>query len=250
MEERKTLISIIVAVYNGEKTIGAALESIKRQRYKYWECLIIDGDSKDNTLHIANQFALEDKRFKVFSEPDQGVFDAFNKGWKRAKGEWIYYLGADDELLEDGLLSLANGIDETCDIVYGGIVKKYKSGRMKVGLAGNWTEAMPYHLPCSHQAMIMKKELIKSLGGFDLKYSLLADYDLINHAFHKGISTKRIDEPVAIFSLGGMSTDNIKSLRQRFLILRKYHAPYIHTLRHIVYMMFFFALLKIKHRFS
>lgn len=250
MEERKTLISIIVAVYNGEKTIGAALQSIKRQRYKYWECLIIDGVSKDNTLNIANQFASKDNRFKVISEPDQGVFDAFNKGWKRAKGEWIYYLGADDELLEDGLLSLANGIDETCGIIYGGIVRKYRSGKKKECPAGFWKDTMPFHLPCSHQGMTMKRELIKSLGGFDLKYSLLADYDLINHAFHKGISTKRIDEPIAIFSLGGMSTDNIKSLRQRFLILRKYHAPYIHTLSHIIFMTAFFALLKIKHRFN
>ena len=250
MITRKATISIIIAVYNGEKTLGTALESVKRQKYEDWECIIIDGKSKDNTVIIAKQYALEDNRFTIISEVDDGVFDAFNKGWERAEGEWIYYLGCDDELLANGLLAIANEIDDSCEIIYGGIVKKYRSGRKKESPAGYWADTMPFHLPCSHQGMIMKKDLIKSLGGFDLAFPLLADFDLINHAYYNGVKAKRTDELIAIFSLGGMSSDSIKSLGERYKILRKYNTPFIPTVIHTIYMTIFFILLKIKHRFD
>ena len=97
------LISIIIATYNAEETLHDALESVLNQSFQDWECLVVDGASKDNTVKIIEEFCKHDKRFRFISEPDKGIYDAFNKGWRMAKGEWIYYLGADDLLLKDAL---------------------------------------------------------------------------------------------------------------------------------------------------
>ncbi|MEO3536365.1 glycosyltransferase, partial [Phocaeicola vulgatus] len=123
---RNPKVSIIIAAYNAGPTIEKALCSVEKQSFQDWECLIIDGMSQDDTIQKVKYFADKDNRFRVFSEPDKGVFDAFNKGWQKAQGEWIYYLGSDDELLPDGIKSLMEYADGV-DLVYGGIRMKYRS---------------------------------------------------------------------------------------------------------------------------
>ena len=103
-----TKLSIIVASYNSGKTIQKALESILMQTFQEWECIIVDGVSMDNTLEIIKQYVLKDNRFRYVSEPDNGIYDAFNKGWMMAKGEWIHYLGSDDYLLVTWFISYSN----------------------------------------------------------------------------------------------------------------------------------------------
>ena len=102
------MISIIIATFNSSRTLAKALESVLEQNFNDWECIIVDGKSTDNTLDIIKEFELKDSRFSHVSEKDNGIYDAFNKGWKMAKGEWIYYLGSDDYLTGDGLKKLAS----------------------------------------------------------------------------------------------------------------------------------------------
>ena len=127
---RNPKVSIIIAAYNAGPTIEKALCSVEKQSFQDWECLIIDGMSQDDTIQKVKYFADKDNRFRVFSEPDKGVFDAFNKGWQKAQGEWIYYLGSDDELLPDGIKSLMEYADGV-DLVYGGIRMKMENLMME-----------------------------------------------------------------------------------------------------------------------
>ena len=90
------MVSIIIATYNSEKTLRRALDSVLNQTYQDWECIVVDGASKDNTIEIVKEYVSKDTRFRYVSEPDHGIYDAFNKGWKMAKGEWVMYLGSDD----------------------------------------------------------------------------------------------------------------------------------------------------------
>lgn len=241
-------ISIIIASYNAEVNLKKALNSVINQKFQDWECLVIDGASKDGTLAIAHEYADKDARIKVFSEPDAGVYDAFNKGWKYAKGEWIYYLGADDELLPNGLSVLISKSDGV-DLVYGGIVRRYANGKTKQVPPGNFEYCMPFSLGASHQAIIMKRNLIEKLGGFKLKYRILADFDLINNAYYVGIKTRRCDNCIAIFQIGGLSTDNLSSLKERFDILTSYAVPKEKAFLHCLKMGILFCLYKIKHRY-
>ncbi|MEQ1667696.1 MAG: glycosyltransferase [Sulfuriferula sp.] len=87
------LISIIIAVYNGKATLQQCIDSVVQQTYSNKELIIIDGGSKDGTVEL-----LEENRNKFSyweSEPDRGIYNAWNKGLTQAKGEWICFLGAD-----------------------------------------------------------------------------------------------------------------------------------------------------------
>ena len=241
-------VSIIVAAYNAEHTIRHVLTSVLNQKFSEWECIVVDGASSDQTVSVAAEFSSKDNRFRIISEPDRGVYDAFNKGWQHAKGEWIYYLGCDDELLPNGIKALVENSKDV-DFVYGDFVRRYKNGKTKNVSSEHFEKVMPYSLATSHQAMMMKRALIKKVGGFNLKYRILADYDLINHAYYLGMSTKKCEEKIAIFQVGGLSTDNLSSLRERYEILTSYKVPKYKAFFHCCYMGLFFILCKVKHNF-
>src|SRR5665647_574950 len=90
------LITIIVAVYNGAKTLQRCVDSVSDQTYLNKELIIIDGGSKDGTIDIL--MANNDKITYWQSEPDSGIYNAWNKALGHANGDWIYFLGSDDYL--------------------------------------------------------------------------------------------------------------------------------------------------------
>ena len=119
-------LSIIIVTYNAANHIEYALDSVTKQTFKNFECLIIDGKSKDETINIVEKYCKKDKRIRYISEPDNGIYDAMNKGYEFSKGEWILYLGADDQLCENILALLNEELTDDIDIVYGNyfIIKK------------------------------------------------------------------------------------------------------------------------------
>ena len=242
-------ISIVIASYNSAATIERALLSVERQDLKDWECLVIDGASTDGTEAIAQSFAARDERFRVYSEPDQGVYDAFNKGWRKARGEFIHYLGSDDELLPEGLKILADNSDDV-DYVYGGVWIRFRSGRKKLQVPRVLEEVAPKYSATCHQGVIMRRSLIEKLGGFDLEYKVIADCELTIHGFMEGMRTRRIPVPIAIFNVGGMSTDSLPGLKDKCKILRKYGFSEWTIRRYYVWHYIKRILLLIKHRFD
>lgn len=95
-------ISIIMATYNAAAQLERTLRSVERQCYPHWEIIVQDGGSTDGTLEI-----LESHRASVswVSEPDRGIYDAWNKAVARAGGDWALFLGADDFLMNDNVLA-------------------------------------------------------------------------------------------------------------------------------------------------
>ena len=91
------LVTVVTAVYNGQPYMANCLESVSRQDYPYIEHIVLDGGSSDGTIDVLQQ---HDQRITLWkSQPDRGVSDAWNKGLLEARGEWICFLGADDEFL-------------------------------------------------------------------------------------------------------------------------------------------------------
>lgn len=95
------LISIIIATYNASSTIERCLNSIIQQKNNQIELLIVDGKSKDNTTDIIKKY-IKDIDFFI-SEPDKGIYDAWNKGITHTNGKWIMFIGADDIILPKSL---------------------------------------------------------------------------------------------------------------------------------------------------
>jgi glycosyltransferase involved in cell wall biosynthesis len=114
-----TLISVIIVVYNSAQYIERAIKSVINQTYFHIDFIVIDGGSTDGTVDIIKSYSNYISYWK--SEPDKGIYDAMNKGWKQAKGDYILYLGADDLLLPDGLKYLTEN-SENFDVVYGNAI--------------------------------------------------------------------------------------------------------------------------------
>lgn len=199
-------ISIIIATFNSAKTIRTALESVKNQTFDSWECIVVDGASKDGTIDIVKEFANSDSRFRYISEPDKGIYDAFNKGWKIAKGEWIYYLGSDDKIIDDAFKKIKKHLSANTEVLAGNVLAEHIDGKIKRVVSKGFDGC--------HQGKLTKKSVLSKYNGFNLKYKILADYDF--YARIQGeCNVINIMDDIAYFKMGGAS-QNLKNLFYRY----------------------------------
>jgi len=197
-------LSILIATYNSGNSLEIALSSIKDLSLSEWECIIIDGQSTDSTLDVIKKFSAADSRFKYVSEKDAGIYDALNKGVKLAKGEWVYVLGSDDEMTPTGLKDLLDH-SSGYDVVYGDVYLKSETGDISVFKAKHHN-ALKYVMNCSHQAVIVKRDAINALNGFNLNYKIRADFDLLQRAYLAGYKFNKVNTFVAYFRTTGFSS--------------------------------------------
>lgn len=200
------LISIITVVYNNVSHIQKTFDSIFSQNYKNYELIVIDGNSNDGTVEIIKKNAPNIKFW--LSEPDKGIYDAFNKGMKYAQGDYLGFVNSDDILLPDALIILSKYTQKFphADFFFGavkkhwGILHGYKP----------WKIRFSWGFYSSHSTgFFIKSKSAKLVGDYNLKYKFSADYDyfyrMIVKKKLKGIATKR-DEIFGIFNRGGYSS--------------------------------------------
>lgn len=106
------LISIIVPVYNSEKTLCRCVDSVINQPFNNWEILLIDDGSTDKSFEICENYALKDKRITVLHKENGGVSSARNIGLDNAKGKWVTFIDSDDYIAVDALSMDYNTLDE------------------------------------------------------------------------------------------------------------------------------------------
>lgn len=199
-------ISIIIATYNAGQVLQRCLDSLRLQKTEEIELLIIDGNSKDNTLDIIK--CNSDIIDYFISESDKGIYDAWNKGIKIAKGEWIEFLGADDQLMEGTLHFyidyLASEPDlEKTDIIFGRCWLVDDLGRRvrKWGDPYNWSQFRKF-MRVSHGSALHNRQLFEEVGYFSLNFKICADYELL---LRKKLNAKFVDREMLEMQLGGMS---------------------------------------------
>lgn len=226
-------VTIVIATYNSEKTLATALDSVLNQTFQDWECLVVDGASTDGTLDIVKRYVNSDNRFRYISEPDKGIYDAFNKGWRNAMGEWVMYLGSDDKLTPDGTNALMSVQTKDEAIVSGSIllvkpdesIKRWKSK----GYDGN------------HQAKMTRRALLERFGGYDLHYKICADTDFHVRLKNAGYKVINIDDDIAYFIMDGVSSKLsgiLVQFKERYSIYYKdktVRMPLIKTLRIMIF---------------
>src|SRR5438045_5149796 len=128
MDEKKLpKVSIITVCKNASPTIEETLKSVSQQTYPAIECIVVDGKSSDHSLEIVKKY----KRIisKIISEPDHGIYDAMNKGIHHSKGDWLLFLGADDQL-SPKVSEVFSKLHEyhDADVVYGDV--QYSNGKV------------------------------------------------------------------------------------------------------------------------
>lgn len=194
------MLSIVIPTFNSEGCIRVALTSVLSQSYVDWEVLVMDGGSVDSTIAVANSF--HDDRIRVFSEPDNGVYDAMNKGIDHAKGEWLYFLGSDDYLLNEHVLESVFTHDSNADILYGDV----ESPHLRKEYSGEWHIHQIKYNRC-HQCIFYKKWLFDEFGKYELKYTVLADRAFnLKVFFNRSVKAQYLPVKIAHFSSGGLSS--------------------------------------------
>lgn len=207
-----SILTIIIPTFNSSATISRAIKSIIEQDFTHWELLIMDGQSTDSTIQIAKSFHAP--RIHIFSEHDKGIYDAMNKGIKKASGDWLYFLGSDDWLLSTHTLSdvFSNSITQY-DVIYGDVEAPHLPPEHK----GEWTIQSIDFNRC-HQAIFYRKDVFKKIGVYSLEYPVLADHDLnLRWYFNSKIKKKYLPLPIAHYSSGGYSEKVADSMFYKYL---------------------------------
>ncbi len=203
-------LSIIIPTYNSAATIGRCLQSIGVQAFTDYEVIVQDGSPKDDTAREIEEFRKEhrDIYVSVFQEPDRGVYDAMNKGMTKARGEWLYFLGSDDELFDDRALAAVMTRENTANsnVLYGNVQSVGDSVWGKSGTIydGPFDLAKLLGRNICHQAIFYRAEFAQQVGSYDLSYPLYADWDFNLRCWAR-TKFKYVDVTVAKFHMGGLS---------------------------------------------
>jgi glycosyltransferase involved in cell wall biosynthesis len=207
------LITVVTAVFNASGSLDETIESVLGQTYRNVEYIIIDGGSTDGTLDILRKYEHEIDYW--VSEPDKGVYDAFNKSCPYIRGQWTVFLGAGDVFYNTEVLSKISlaACEAHCDteILYGTVCLTNSNdydvkilNRPWSQMQNRWRGGRPM-LP-HHQGIFHRKTLLKAEMPFDTSYKIAADSKLV-YASIKKVSPIFCDTIIARASLGGVSTD-------------------------------------------
>ena len=206
-------ISIITVSYNSKETIKDTIESVINQNYSDKEYIIIDGGSKDGTIDIIANYSSGISYFS--SEPDNGIYDAMNKGLRLAKGEIIGFLNTDDFYTNKNVIGkVVATIDKNhVDCCYGDVsyIKRNSNSVKRHWETGPYDESLfdrGWHPP--HPALFIKKDIYEKYGYFDLDFEISADYELMLRFLKKNkISSCYLPEVLVKMRVGGESNKNI-----------------------------------------
>lgn len=178
---RDMLFSIVTPSFNSEKTIARTIESVLSQTYHDYEYIIIDGASTDRTLEIIESYRSRfNGKLTVISEPDNGIYDAMNKGIHLAHGQLIGIINSDD-FLEDKCLEYVSkkyNPNSPYQIIYG-IVRIINSDYEELALRFIHHRYLLYHGMINHSATFVSKALHEKYGAYDTQYKSAADYDFM-----------------------------------------------------------------------
>ncbi len=241
-------ISVITVVYNGETTLEQTIKSIVSQTYRNIEYIIVDGNSKDRTLDIIKKYDLNISNW--ISEDDNGIYDAMNKGFQMATGDYVWFMNSGDEIYDSLTLEKIISSQADADIYYGDTIMIDNDGNT----IGNRRLTPPRKLTwksfkkgmlVSHQSFIAKKSITTL---YDTKYNYSADFEWCLNALKKSKLTYNTELTLSKFLDGGFTKQNIvPGLKERFKIMTKNYGL-LSTLYHHIFIALKFFVFLIKNK--
>jgi glycosyltransferase involved in cell wall biosynthesis len=201
------LVSIITIVFNSEKHLETAIQSVLNQSYRNIEYLVIDGQSTDRTIEIIKKYETEIDYW--VSEPDQGISDAFNKGIAYARGEIIGLLNADDWLSEDQIQIGVRGFrEENIDFIFGNLAFHDDEKIQKFIIRGDpgYRQIIESRMPdLCHPTVLVRRRAYESAGLFRLDFHYAMDYEWLLRLHKMGGQGKYLPEILGHMQLSGRS---------------------------------------------
>ncbi len=222
------LISIVTITFNAEKVIEPTMKSVAEQTFQDFEHIIIDGASDDDTLDKVAKIPGNDRR-KVVSEPDNGIYDAMNKGLGLAKGDYVIFLNAGDAFHKDTTLQTI--ADCVLDNDYPGIAygqtqivdsERHRIGDRHLTAPAQLTlDSFKYGMVVCHQAFVVLRKLV---DNYDTRYKYSADYEWCIRCLQRSHRTVYIDQILIDYLKEGVTTANhAASLWETFRIMSYYY---------------------------
>lgn len=205
-------VTIITVCRNHAKELEKTIQSVENQTWQKKEYIVIDGASTDETLEVIQQHG--DSITQWISEPDQGIYDAMNKGIRLAQGQWVIFMNAGDTFASTDTLQRVFQESQEADVIYGDVIK-----------GEHVKKAEPPHnahrMFFCHQSAFVKTSCLREFP-FDTRHRMSADFKQIKQLYLSGKSFRQLDFPVAVFDTQGVSNtsrsaglyDNIRVIRE------------------------------------
>ena len=228
VKSKLPLVSIITVTLNSEKYLEDTIKSVINQTYPNIEYIIIDGGSTDKTIDIIKKH--EKYISKWISEPDEGIYEAMNKGINMCTGEIIGIINSDDWYEKDTVETIVYQAERNPDygVFHGNIVLTTIEGELffccKADLREKkiWTKMTVWHPTC-----FIRKSIYNEYGLFSVNYKIAGDYEFILRLKTKGIRFLHIDKVLANMRIGGISSNEEVGMKENRDITIKYGYPVI-----------------------
>lgn len=223
LEKKGYAITIVTVVYNDLAGLRKTYESICSQSNRDFHWVVVDGGSTDGAADYLQ--SLNCSFLTWSSEKDNGIYDAMNRGVSRSAGEYVVFMNAGDVFFDSDVLAKVcvslSGCQPAADILYGGAMLSFPGSGRKAYRAPRRAEKSLWHgLPANHQATFYRRVLL-GVEPYDLKYQLCGDYYLSASLIQGGARAAYLDEPLAIFEVGGLSyTRRTKLFAEPYCIQR------------------------------
>jgi glycosyltransferase involved in cell wall biosynthesis len=202
-------LSIIVAVYNGASTLPKLFESLRLQIVAGIELIVVDGASVDATHSVVHDFWNLVARY--LSEPDTGIYNAWNKGLGLSTGEWIAFVGADDWYVPGALriyFDAALNAKADTELISSRVLYHPLYGApFVIGRAWSWP-AFQRHMTIAHVGALHRRSLFTRLGCYDETYRICGDYELLLRA-RETLKVEYLDVVTAEMGGGGVSNNQL-----------------------------------------
>jgi glycosyltransferase involved in cell wall biosynthesis len=208
------LVSVITAAFCAQDCVSNCIESVLAQSYPNIEHIVIDGGSDDRTVDILRSY--DDKIDAWISEPDAGIYDAWNKGMNLARGEWIAFLGADDMYLPGAIRDYMESarLHPTADFLSSTAKLIHPSGYSPV-FGGPWKwPACARALTTIHVGTMHRRSLFERYGSFDTSFKSAADYEFLLRA-GSNLETVFLPVTTVIVRAGGASESSANLYERR-----------------------------------
>ncbi|PHK33274.1 family 2 glycosyl transferase [Nostoc linckia z16] len=211
---KNKLVTVITVVFNARKTLEATIESVLNQDDELVEYCIVDGGSTDGTIDLIRKY--EHRLGWWCTEPDNGIYDAMNKGIDHASGKWLYFLGGDDTLRPGVIRQVAPYLKDEYSIVFGDV--KYDNGYQMRSFFGPRTLLQN---TIHHQSAFYKNSLFSSYR-YDTSIKIVSEYDLHLRIYLDKEPVNYVPIIIADCATGGASSESARSLRETNSIRTRY----------------------------
>lgn len=221
-------LSIITVCYN-EPNTQKTCESIINQSWQDFEWIVVDGGSNEETQKIWNKY--KHRIDKFISEPDNGVYNAMNKGINLAHGKYLLFMNAGDYFYNNDVLQNTIAVDDSdIDILYGNeylITGKNKNKISK--MPANISKTFLLNKSLRHQSTFIKSNLFQKFGLYNENYKIVSDWEKWLVFYTGGATFKLLLPPVACFNCNGVSGTDSKYIAlhytEREMVLKQYFTP-------------------------